>query len=96
MIRKPATVGEILQEEFLKPMRMTQLELANRIMISAGGISRIMSSKNKVTVETAFKLAKFFNTTEDFWLNIQRRTDIYEAKNNKDLKEILNKIIPLK
>lgn len=77
--RKPVSPGEILNEEFLKPMALTQKDLADHIGCDVKVINRIVNGKTNLTVIMALKLAAAFNTTPDFWLNAQKAVDIYEA-----------------
>lgn len=78
--RKPTTPGEILHEEFLKPMKLTQKQLADHIGCDIKVINRIINGRTTVTAETALKLAAAFNTTPDFWLNAQQAVDLYQAQ----------------
>jgi addiction module HigA family antidote len=71
--RKPASVGEILIEEFMAPMGLTQRALAK-----AMGVQRKhVNDRRKVTAPTALILARVFGNSADFWLNVQRRTDLW-------------------
>jgi antitoxin HigA-1 len=79
MTRKPTSPGEILNEEFLVPMGLTQKELADHIGCDIKVINRIINERTSVTAETALKLAAAFKTTPDFWLNAQKAVDIYSA-----------------
>ncbi len=79
MQRKPTTPGEILNEEFLKPMGLTQKELANHIGCDIKVINRIINARSSVSVEIALKLSSTFRTTPDFWLNAQRELDLYNV-----------------
>ena len=77
--RKPTSPGEILNEEFLVPMGLTQKELADHIGCDIKVINRIINERTSVTAEMALKLASTFKTTADFWLNAQKALDIYIA-----------------
>ena len=77
--RKPTSPGEILSEEFLLPMELTQKELADHIGCDIKVINRIINERTLVTAEMALKLASTFKTTPDFWLNAQKALDIYNA-----------------
>lgn len=77
--RKPTTAGEILNEEFLKPMEMTQKQLADHIGCDVKVINRIVNGRSAVTAEMAIRLAAAFNTTPKFWLNAQQAVDVYLA-----------------
>ena len=77
--RPPTTPGEILEEEFLKPLGLTQKQLADHIGCDVKVINRIVNNKTSVTAEMAVKLASAFNTSPQFWLNAQQALDIYKA-----------------
>jgi addiction module HigA family antidote len=77
----------MLLEEFLKPMGITQRQLSDLIKVPYQRVNEIINGKRGITPSTALRLAKAFNMSEDFWLNIQLRWDLYRAK-QKELKEI--------
>ena len=77
--RKPTPPGEILDEEFLKPLKLTQKQLADHIECDVKVINRIINNRTSITVPIALKLASAFQTTPEFWLNAQRVMDLYEA-----------------
>ena len=77
--RKPTTAGEILREEFLRPLNISQRLLADHIGCDFKVINRIVNGKAQVTPKIAIKLGAAFNTSPDFWLNAQKAVDIYEA-----------------
>ena len=85
--RQPTHPGEMLLEEFLKPMGITQRQLSELIKVPYQRVNEIINGKRGITPSTALRLAKFFDMSEDFWLNIQLRWDLYRAK-QKELKEI--------
>ena len=70
--RAPTHPGEMLLEEFLKPLNMTQTELAGRIHVSYPRINEIINGRRGVTPDTALRLSRLFGTTPEFWLNGQR------------------------
>jgi antitoxin HigA-1 len=78
--RKPTTPGEILNEEFLTPLAMTQKQLADHINCDVKVINRLVNNRTTVTVEMALKLGASLRTTADFWLNAQKAVDLYEAR----------------
>ena len=88
--REPTHPGEMLLEEFLKPMEITQKDLANAIHVPYQRVNEIINKKRGITPSTALRLAKFFGTSEDFWLNLQLRWNLYNAKKkeSKTLKSI--------
>lgn len=79
MKRKPTTPGEILQEEYLTPLGITQKELADHIGYDVKVINRLVNGRTGMTASLALKLAAALNTTPEFWLNAQKAVDIYEA-----------------
>jgi antitoxin HigA-1 len=81
MTRSPTTPGEILRDEYLAPLGMTQKELADHIGQDVKVINRIVNGKSAVTAEVALKLAASFRTTPEFWLNAQKAVDLYAARN---------------
>jgi addiction module HigA family antidote len=83
MKRKPTSPGEILNEEFLKPLGITQTKLAEHIDCDYKVINRIINERASVTVEMAIKLAAAFDTTPDFWLNAQMALDLWELRIEK-------------
>jgi antitoxin HigA-1 len=78
--RPPTHPGEMLLEEFLKPMNLTQRELADAIAVPFQRVNEIINGRRGVSPSTALRLAKFFNMTPDFWLNLQQRWDLYHAQ----------------
>ncbi len=88
--REPTHPGEMLLEEFLIPMGITQKELAKAIHVPYQRINEIINKKRGVTPSTALRLAKFFGVSEEFWINLQLRWDLYKAKQaeSKELKTI--------
>lgn len=77
--RKPTTPGEILNEEFLKPMGMTQKRLADHLGCDVKVINRIINGRTSVTAEMAVRLSFAFGMSAEFWLNAQQAVDLYEA-----------------
>jgi addiction module HigA family antidote len=75
----PIHPGEVLQEEFLKPMGISQNQLALRIRVPARRINEIVLAKRGVTADTALRLAKFFGTSARFWLGLQMDYDLDTA-----------------
>ena len=87
----PTHPGEMLLEEFLKPLGMSQTELADRIHVSYPRVNEIINGKRGVTPDTALRLSKLFGTTAEFWLNGQRNWDLWHALRSdtaEDLKRI--------
>jgi addiction module HigA family antidote len=78
--RPPAHPGEILLEEFLKPRDMTQSALSEKLEIPIQRVNSIVNGKRGVTPETAVLLAHFFETTSEFWMNLQTKYDLWFAE----------------
>jgi len=78
--RTPTHPGEMLLEEFLTPMGITQRELANEIQVPYQRINEIVNKRRGITPSTALRLGKFFRVSEDFWMNLQLRWDLYKVK----------------
>jgi addiction module HigA family antidote len=77
--RKPTTPGEILREEFLAPLGMTQKVLADHLGCDLKVVNRIVNGRSTVTAEMALKLGAAFRTSPEFWLNAQKAIDLWEA-----------------
>jgi antitoxin HigA-1 len=87
--RKPFTPGEILQEEFMQPYGLTQDKLAKSIHVTRKRINEIINGKRAITPDTALKLAKLFNMSPDYWLNLQTKLDLWiQLHNQKTLHEL--------
>src|SRR5271155_4748310 len=77
--RKPASVGEILIEEFMGPMGLTQGVLAKAMGVQRKHVNELCNNRRNVTAPTALILARVFGNSPDFWLNVQRRNDLWKA-----------------
>jgi addiction module HigA family antidote len=77
--RPPTIPGEILREEFLMPLGMTQRQLADHIGCDVRVLNRIVNGRSAITAEMALKLGAAFSTTPELWLNAQRAVDLYRA-----------------
>ena len=82
--------GEILREEFLKPMKISAYQLANQLCVPVPRINDIVLEKRGISADTAVRLAKFFGTSEQFWMNLQTGYEVRVAKARlrKDLQRI--------
>jgi len=90
--RPPTHPGEMLLEEFLIPMNITQRDLADAIHVPYQRVNELVNQKRGVTPSTALRLALFFNLSADFWLNLQVRWDLYKAQQSEgeELKRIVD------
>ena len=80
----PIHPGEILMEEFLKPLGISQYKLAKDISVPARRINEIVHGKRSITADTALRLSRYFNLSERFWLNLQARYDLEMQKDKLD------------
>lgn len=78
--RKPTHPGEILLEEFLKPMAMSQVELAKKMGVPIQRVNTLINGKRDVTAETAILLSRVLKTSSEFWMNLQVAYDLFEAQ----------------
>ncbi len=78
--REPTHPGEMLLEEFLVPMNITQRDLANGIRVPYQRINELINRKRGITPSTALRLSKFFGNSAAFWMNLQLRWDLYHAQ----------------
>lgn len=92
--RPPTHPGEMLLEEFLNPLGMTQVELAEKIQVSYPRVNQIVKGRRGVTPDTALRLAALFGTTPEFWLNGQRNWDLWHAMRASSAK-IIRQIRPV-
>lgn len=72
----PVHPGEVLQEEFLRPLGISQYRLAKEISVSPRRVNEIVHGNRAITADTALRLARYFGTTDRFWLNLQARYDL--------------------
>ena len=85
--------GEILQEEFLIPMRISAYRLSKSIGVQQTRISLIIKGQRGITADTAMRLSKYFGTTPEFWMNLQREYDLRKVKT--EIKDVIDNIIPV-
>jgi addiction module HigA family antidote len=93
--RKPATVGEILIEEFMEPMGLTQAALAEAMGVPRKHVNELCNERRAVTAPTALILARVFGNSPEFWLNVQRRGDLWEAMHSPREQERIKRARPL-
>ena len=77
--KPPTHPGEMLLEEFLRPMSMSQQELADAIRVPYQRVNEVINGKRGITPATALRLAKVFGMSAEFWMNLQLRWDLYHA-----------------
>ena len=85
--------GEILEQEFLEPLSITAYKLSKAIGVQQTRISLIIKGKRGITADTAMRFSKFFGTSPEFWMNLQREYDLRKVK--IEIKEIIDNIVPI-
>ncbi len=90
---RPIHPGEIIKEEYLEPLSMSVNALAVALRVPASRINDVVRQKRGVSIDTAIRLARYFNTTAQFWMNLQISYDLKIARQN--MINIENEIIPL-
>ncbi len=93
--RKPASIGEILLEEFMEPLGLTQGALAEAMGVQRKHVNELCNGHRSVTAPTALILARVFGNSPDFWLNVQRRSDLWDAMHSPRERERINRARPL-
>lgn len=90
--RSPTHPGEMLLQEFLIPMGLTQRQLAKAIRVPYQRVNELVNMRRGVTPSTALRLAKYFGVSPDFWMNLQLRWDLYHAQRSE--RKVLTGIRP--
>jgi addiction module HigA family antidote len=93
-IMSPVHPGEILLEEFLVPLGVSQYQLAKAVAVPARRINEIVHGQRRISADTALRLARYFGTSERFWINLQARYDLEVEKDR--LGQVLDHIQPLR
>jgi addiction module HigA family antidote len=94
--RQPVSVGEMITDEYLEPLGITQGKLAQAMGVSRKTVNELCTGKRAVTVDTALLLAKVFENTPHFWLNLQRRNDIWAVLHTPKRKARIEKAQPIR
>lgn len=90
--RKPTTVGDILLYEYLEPLELKINELAEILHVHRNTVSALVNNNRKLTMDMAYRLAKAFDTSVDFWINLQAAVDLWEVENDMRVQEELSRI----
>ena len=93
--RPPTHPGEMLLEEFIKPLNLTQTEVAHRLGVSYPRLNEIIKGKRRVTPDTALRLSHVLGMSADFWLGLQQDWDLWHAMNSTESKQIF-KLKPIR
>ena len=88
LLKKPSHPGVVLTELYLEPLGMSAIALAKRLNVPRTRIERLVKGETAVSVDTAMRLSKFFGTTAELWINLQRAYDLARARKTVDLSDI--------
>src|SRR6185437_11740017 len=91
---KPVHPGEVLREDFLKPLKLTPNRLAIELHIPASRVNDVVLRRRAVTADTALRLGRYFNTSAQFWMNLQARYDLDVAE-DRTMRSIAREVRPL-
>jgi antitoxin HigA-1 len=86
--RRPTHPGEVLQDEFLTPLQLTQAKLADHIGVPVQRVNEIVRGKRGITLETAWLFAQAFGTTPQFWVNLQTNYDLASARPKRNVPKL--------
>ncbi|WP_323007032.1 HigA family addiction module antitoxin [Pseudorhodobacter sp.] len=88
LMTNPSHPGEVLAELYLQPMDMSAIALASRLDVPRTRVERLLKGQTAITVDTAMRLARFFSTTPEYWMNLQRAWDLARARETTDVSSI--------
>ncbi|WP_111735389.1 HigA family addiction module antitoxin [Roseovarius amoyensis] len=88
LMKTPSHPGEVLSELYLEPLGMSPIALARRLHVPRTRIERLVKGETALTVDTAVRLATFFRTTPEYWMNLQRAWDLARAREAIDVSDI--------
>jgi addiction module HigA family antidote len=94
--RKPASVGEILVEEFMKPLALSQGRLAQAMAVPRKHVNELCNDRRAITADTALILGRVFGNSADFWLNVQRRNELWDALHSTKRRQRIQRARPLR
>jgi len=92
--RQPVSPGEILEKEFLEPLEITQTQLARALGVARKQVNELCRNRRSITADTALMLARVFGNSAEFWLNLQRRTDLWQALNSPRRRKRIDRARP--
>ncbi len=88
MLQDPSHPGDVLKELYLTPLGMSAIALARELHVPRTRIERLVKGQTGVSADTAMRLARFFGTTPEYWLNLQRAWDLARAREQVDVSDI--------
>ena len=91
----PVSVGEMLTEEFISPLGITQGQLAEAMGVSRKTVNELCTNRRSITVDTALMLATVFGNSAEFWLNLQQRNDLWKTLNTKNRRIRIENATPI-
>ena len=94
--RQPVSVGEMILEEFMAPLGITQGQVASAMGVSRRTVNELCTGKRSITVDSALMLAKVFGNTPNFWLNLQQRNDIWAALHSQKRMARIENAMPIR
>src|SRR5438876_6701650 len=94
--RKPARIVEILIQEFMKPLGPTQVDLAEAMGVPRKHVNELCNDRRAITADTALMLARVFGNSADFWLNVQRRNDLWQALHSPERRQRIERARPVR
>jgi antitoxin HigA-1 len=94
--RKPASVGGILVKEFIEPLGLTPGDLAQAMGVPRKHVNELCNDRRAITADTSLMLARVFGNTVDFWLNVQRRNDLWEALHSPERRRRIERARPVR
>lgn len=93
--RKPTSVGDVLMYEYLEPTGLRINDLADMLQVHRNTVSKLLNNNSKLTTDMAFRLSRVFDTSVEFWLNLQTNMDIWEIVNDPRTQEEISRIVTL-
>lgn len=90
--RKPSHPGEILKRQYIEPLEITITDAAQAIGVTRQALSNLTNCHTDISIEMSLRLAKAFDTTPEFWLNLQKNYDLWHAQEDKSIQEMLKQI----
>ena len=94
--RPPVSPGEVLEEEFRKPLGLTQKQLAEALAMDRPALNMIVNGRRRITPETALRLSIVLGTSAEFWLNAQMINDLYEVQNSQAAGRLKKRLKPIR
>ncbi|WP_227135717.1 HigA family addiction module antitoxin [Kosakonia radicincitans] len=92
-MRKPTTVGDVLLYEYLEPLDLKINDLAEILNVHRNSVSALVNNNRKLTTDMAFRLSVAFETSVEFWLNLQSNVDVWEVENDARTQEELSRVV---